>query len=116
MSNWTALAKAHFSETRHPPTDKTDKTPLSSVLSVPPDAFSENSEGVSSVSSVGVVGLFENRVFSAALMAAAMRACDHWGDGPAAREQMRQDVLDTPPDQRADLLAHFKQTYGAKPH
>jgi hypothetical protein len=45
----------------------------------------------------------------------AWGACDHWGDTPQAREQMRQDCLNTPPNQRADLLAHFKSTYGKKP-
>lgn len=48
------------------------------------------------------------------LLQAAMHACDHWGDTPQAREQMRQDCLNTPPNQRADLLAHFKSTYGKK--
>lgn len=46
------------------------------------------------------------------LLLAAMRACDHHGDGPEAREQMRQDCLNTPPHLRADLLAHFRETYG----
>lgn len=45
------------------------------------------------------------------LLAAAMLACDHHGDNPAAREAMRADCLATPPHLRADLLAHFKQTY-----
>ena len=115
MTAWMALAKAHFSETGRPPTAITDKTPLSAVLSVRPPALSENSKVVSAVSSVGVVALFENRVLSADLMAAAMNACDHWRDSPTAREQMRQDVLGTPPHQRADLLDHFLQIYGAAP-
>lgn len=46
------------------------------------------------------------------LLDAAMRACDHWRDGPEAREQMRQDVLATPQHLRADLLAHFRENYG----
>lgn len=49
---------------------------------------------------------------TAQLLQAAMRACDYWHDSPAAREQMRQDCLNTPPHLRADLLAHFRQTYG----
>jgi hypothetical protein len=44
---------------------------------------------------------------AAELMAAAMHACDSWRDDDAAREVMRQDVLDTPEHLRADLLAHF---------
>lgn len=108
MSNWTALAKAHFSETGHAPTARTDKTTLSSVSSVPIHTLSEKSKAVSSV---GVVALFENRALSADLMTAAMRCCDFHGDTPAAREQMRQDVLKTPPHLRGDLLAHFEKTY-----
>lgn len=45
------------------------------------------------------------------LLLAAMRACDHHGDGPEAREQMRQDCLNTPPHLRADLLDYFRKTY-----
>ncbi len=45
------------------------------------------------------------------LLLAAMRACDHHRDGPEAREQMRQDCLNTPPHLRADLLAHFQKEY-----
>lgn len=48
------------------------------------------------------------------LLLAAMRACDYHGDGPEAREQMRQDCLNTPPHLRADLLAHFRKTYGGR--
>lgn len=49
------------------------------------------------------------------LLQAAMRVCRDWGDGQAAREQMRQDCLDTPPRLRADLLAHFKNTNRSNP-
>lgn len=45
------------------------------------------------------------------LLIAAMRACDHWKDGPEAREQMRQDCLNTPPHRRAELRDHFIKTY-----
>lgn len=45
------------------------------------------------------------------LLHAAMRACDHWGDSQAAREQMRQDCISTPPHLRPDLLAHLRTTY-----
>jgi len=48
------------------------------------------------------------------LLLAAMRAFDHHGDGSEAREQMRQDCLQTPPHLRADLLDYFRQTYGRK--
>lgn len=43
----------------------------------------------------------------AELLEAAMRVCDAWDDGPDAREQMRQDVLATPPYLRVELLEHL---------
>ncbi len=48
---------------------------------------------------------------TALLIAAAMRACDHHGDGTAARELMRQDCLATPQHLHGDLIDHFQQTY-----
>ncbi len=48
---------------------------------------------------------------TAQLVEAAMRACDHFGDSPAAREQMRRDVIDTPLHLRADLLQHLTSAY-----
>lgn len=49
------------------------------------------------------------------LLDAAMRACDAWNDTALAREQMRQDVLQTPPHLRADLLDHLDRTGGGRP-
>lgn len=49
----------------------------------------------------------------AELLAAAMRACDHWGDGPQAREEMRLSCIDTPANQHDDLLEHFRRSYPA---
>ncbi|WP_439518497.1 hypothetical protein [Hydrogenophaga sp.] len=45
------------------------------------------------------------------LIEAAMRACDHHGDGPVAREAMRRECLETPRELRADLRDHLNQTY-----
>lgn len=45
------------------------------------------------------------------LLAAARRACDHWSDSPAAREQMRRECLEIPPHYRADLIKHFEDQY-----
>lgn len=50
---------------------------------------------------------------TAQLLQAAMRACDYWHDSPVAREQMRQDCLNTPPHLRAELLALFRKQYGS---
>ncbi|QTD44562.1 hypothetical protein [Ottowia testudinis] len=45
------------------------------------------------------------------LLAAAKRACDHWGDSLAARRQMRQECLAVPPHLRAGLIQHFEESY-----
>ena len=55
--------------------------------------------------------ILESARITAQLLEAAMRACDRWNDGPAAREQMRQDVMNTPPHLRGDMLDHFRQNY-----
>lgn len=109
--NWLARAKTYFSQKSQKPTAKTDESPLLSVSSVPPEHIFKFSEGLLSVSSVGVVGIFENCIPASDLLQAAMRACDRWGDGPAARDQMRQDVLSTPHHLRQDLLQHFNKEY-----
>lgn len=49
---------------------------------------------------------------TAALLAAAMQACDHHGDGDIARQDMRQQCMDTPPYLRGELVDHFNRTYG----
>ena len=103
MTDWLARAKARITETADSCTDKTDERGVLSVLSVPPRAVSENSMGVSSVSSVRTQGILEKRTLAADLIEAAMRVCDRHGDGPAAREEMRQQCLDLPADRRADL-------------
>ena len=46
------------------------------------------------------------------LLAAAMRCCDYWNDGQAARAEMVADIKATPQDLRQDLLEHFLTTYG----
>lgn len=46
------------------------------------------------------------------LLEAAMHACDAWKDSETARNQMRQDVLQTPEQLRADLLEHFNENRG----
>lgn len=42
------------------------------------------------------------------LLQAAMLVCDEWNDLDIARDEMRRDVLKTPPHLRADLLDNFK--------
>jgi len=47
------------------------------------------------------------------VLKAAMRVCDLWGDGEAARKAMRADIEATPDDQLADLYEHFVSAYSA---
>lgn len=107
MSTWAQRAKAHLaaqgSETPPPafpqkPTEapaRTDETPLLSVLAAPSPAVAENCPPL------------------AELLAHAERACIQWGDGQAAKEQMRADCRAVPAEQRAGLIAHFASAYGA---
>lgn len=62
-----------------------------------------------------VAYLIEAHQTTLELIEAALRTCARWGDSPAAREQMRQDIEGTPAHLRADLLAHFRETYGGRP-
>lgn len=48
------------------------------------------------------------------LIAAAMRACNHYNDSPAAHQQMVEDCLATPPELRQELREHFINTYTEK--
>lgn len=52
--------------------------------------------------------LVEAHTTTTALIAAAMRRCEQFNDGPSAREQMRQDCLALPTHLQADLLEHFQ--------
>lgn len=61
-----------------------------------------------------LVYLSEAQETTAVLIFAAMRACDHHGDGPEAREAMKQDCVKTPPYLSSDLLDYFRQTYQSK--
>ena len=109
--SWLAKAKARFLQKRQNPTDKTDERGVLSVLSVPPPRVCEISKGVSAVSSVGVTAIFENCISVEELIEAAMRACDHHGDSPAAQQEMVQQCMEVPPEQRQELWEHFRRAY-----
>jgi hypothetical protein len=46
------------------------------------------------------------------LLAAAMRASDHWNDSDHARAEMIADIKATPQHIHQDLLEHFLSVYG----
>lgn len=48
------------------------------------------------------------------LLKAASKACDAWADGEQARQDMRQQCLETPWHLRAELTAHFRRAYGGQ--
>ncbi len=49
----------------------------------------------------------EARQLASDLIQAAMQVCDHHGDNDAARQDMRDQCLETPVHLHADLLEHF---------
>lgn len=58
----------------------------------------------------------EDAIGLAVLLDAAMRTCDHWQDGPEARQAMRQQIEQTPPHLHRDLTDHFRQSYPRGEH
>ena len=54
------------------------------------------------------LGALTARRLAKELIAAAMRRCDQFNDGEAARQEMRQQCLELPPHLQADLLQHFQ--------
>ena len=51
--------------------------------------------------------ILESARVTALLLEAAMRRCDQFNDSDKARQDMREQVLETPPHLRQDLLDHF---------
>lgn len=58
--------------------------------------------------------LIDAKTTTAALIKAAMLACDHFNDSPADHADMNRECIATPLHLQADLLNHFTKTYGAK--
>ena len=107
MNKWLARAKTCFSDEGQGCTDRTDETPLLSVLAAPPEAIYKLPDRLSSVSSVGVWAVLEKTQLAQDLINAAMKQCDEFNDSEAAREQMRRDCLELSPELQADLHEHF---------
>ena len=51
--------------------------------------------------------ILESARVTSQLLEAAMRRCDQFNDSDKARQDMREQVLETPPHLRQDLLDHF---------
>lgn len=54
-----------------------------------------------------IAAIMESARVTAQLLEAAMRRCDEFNDSDKARQDMREQVLETPPHLRQDLLDHF---------
>lgn len=81
-------------------------------LQVPPRTLTHQQRAALKEHKAEIVALLHAAHYAAGqLMAAAMRVCDHWGDTAAAREQMRREVLSTPPHLRADLAQCLSRAY-----
>jgi hypothetical protein len=58
-----------------------------------------------------VAFLIDAKTITAALIKAAMLACDHFNDSSADRADMKRECIATPLHLQADLLNHFTKTY-----
>ena len=67
-------------------------------------------EAPSTTAPVATPGSLTAHRLAKELIAAAMRRCDQFNDGEAARAEMRQQCLELPPHLQRDLLEHFKLT------
>ena len=54
--------------------------------------------------------LLESSRITVQLLEAAMRRCHQFNDGEKARQDMREQVMETPHHLRQDLLGHFLST------
>ena len=65
----------------------------------------------SSVAEIAAVAVATQFPTVTALLNAAMRACDYWDDGEAAKQAMREQCLSVPEHQRKELTEHFLKAY-----
>ena len=88
---------------------KLDMQALREAAHVPPPAAQPLAE-LATVATLAISQAADEESFdllAARLMAAAMRRCDQFNDSDKARQDMREQVLETPPRLRQDLLDHF---------
>ncbi|WP_157982609.1 hypothetical protein [Simplicispira lacusdiani] len=88
---------------------KLDMQALREAAHVPPPAAQPLAE-LATIATLAISQRANEESFdllAARLMAAAMRRCDQFSDGDMARQDMRDQVLETPQNLRQDLLDHF---------
>lgn len=107
MIDWAARASAALSQRRDAPTDKSDKSPISSALSVPEGPAGGKPSWVSSVSSVPDGRLLADRRW-AALVKAINQCCAARGDTEANRVALIAECAELAPAEQADMREHFE--------
>ena len=88
---------------------KLDMQALREAAHVPPPAAQPLAE-LATIATLAIsqpLDVVSFDLLAARLMAAAMRRCDQFNDGDKARQDMREQILETPPHLRQDLLDHF---------
>ena len=88
---------------------KLDMQALREAAHVPPTAPQPLAE-LATLATLAISQPADEKAFdllAARLMAAAMLRCDQFNDSDKARQDMREQVLETPPHLRQDLLDHF---------
>ena len=60
-----------------------------------------------------IAAIMESARVTAQLLEAAMRRCDEFNDSDKARQDMREEILGTPPHLRPDLLDYFLSDPGS---
>lgn len=115
MNSVVERARAYLAHLRNEATDKTDEMGVLSVLSVPELHKTSQLSEKRTPRNGEIKHRAKEQILTAALISAAMRACDFWGDGEEARQAMRQDVLSYPPAMRPELLDYFNRQYPHSP-
>ena len=87
---------------------------LGGVVANPAPKISQKPPKLATIAKLAIshdVGAESAKLLTARLIAAAMRRCDQFGDGPDARSEMERDCLDTPAHLQADLLSYLNSVW-----
>ncbi|MDM0010885.1 hypothetical protein QTH87_00405 [Variovorax sp. J22P168] len=83
--------------------------PDGATLKVPAGRLTPGQRAMLVASKPEIIGFLKDAHDSTqTLIEVAMRVCDRYGDGKAAREDMVRDCTGTPPHLRADLIDYLK--------
>lgn len=83
-------------------------TPDGKNLAVPPNRLTQHQRDLVLSNKPALIAfLIDAHTTTTALLVAAMKVCDKYGDNESARAEMRRDCLELPPHLQTDLLDHF---------